>query len=286
MLKSALNFVGGLHRFAFPLFAGLAIALMVLSRVESPTVERVRADAVDVLAPVIEVMSRPVAAVEGVVSQIEGFFDVYEENARLREENERLLHWQMVARQLDAENREYEALLSTVVEPRSAFVTARVIGMSSGAFVRTAIINAGQNDGIELGQAVTSAEGMVGRIVEAGNRSARILLLTDLNSRVPVLVGNERAPAVLAGDNSDVLSLVFVADGTEIHEGDRLVTSGEGGMLPPGLPVGEVTANVDGIWKAQPFVDAARIEHVRVLDYALPGLMPAAREAGAAGELW
>jgi rod shape-determining protein MreC len=286
MLKSAQSFLGALQRFAFPLFAGLAIGLMVLSRIENPTVARVRAEAVDVLAPVIDVLSRPAAAVEDAASRIENFFDVYEENAALRAENERLLHWQAVARQLDAENRAYEALLSTVVEPREAFVTARVIGMSAGAFVKTAIVNAGRNEGVDVGQAVVSSAGMLGRIVEVGSRSARVLLLTDLNSRIPVMVGQGRAPAVLAGDNSDVLSLIFAADGAEIADGDRLVTSGEGGMLPPGLPVGVVFGFEDGAWQVRPFVDPARAEYVRILDYALPGLLPAAREAGAAGELW
>ena len=286
MLKSAHNFLGALQRFAFPLFVGLAIGLMVLSRIDNPTVVNVRAELVDVLAPVIDVMSRPTAAIENTVSQIEHFVDVYEENAVLRAENERLLHWQSVARQLDAENRQYSALLSTVVEPREAFVTVRIIGMSSGAFVKTAIVNAVRNDGIQVGQAVTSADGILGRVIEVCSRSARVLLLTDLNSRVPVMVQQSRAPAVLAGDNSDVVSLVFAADGAAIAVGDRLVTSGEGGLLPPGLPVGVVTGREGGVWRVRLFADPARVEYARVLDYALPGLLPAAREAGAAGELW
>ncbi len=286
MLKSALNFAGGLHRFAFPLFAGLAIGLMVLSRVENPSVAQLRAQAIDVLAPVIDVMSRPVGAVEDAAARVEHFLSVYEDNAALREENARLLHWQETARRLDAENREYQALLSTVVEARNAFVTARIIGMSSGAFVKTAILNAGRNDGVAVGQAVVSSDGMVGRIVEVGSRSSRVLLLTDLNSRAPVVVERNRAPAVLAGDNSNILSLLFAADGAAIQIGDRLVTSGEGGMLPPGLPIGAVTGQADGIWQVQPYVDPARVEHVRILDYALPGLLPSAREAGAASQLW
>jgi len=249
-------------------------------------VTQLRAEAVDVLAPVIDVLSRPAAAVGDAVTSVEGFFRVYEENAALRAENERLLHWQATARQLDAENREYRALLSTVVEPREAFVTARVIGLSSGSFVRTAIVNAGRNDGVAVGQAVVSAAGMVGRVVEVGSRSARVLLLTDLNSHIPVMTEQGRAAAVVAGDNSDVLSLLFAADGAEIAVGDRLVTSGEGGMLPPGLPIGVVTGHAEGVWQVQPFVDAARVEHVRLLDYILPGLLPAAREAGAADQLW
>jgi rod shape-determining protein MreC len=193
---------------------------------------------------------------------------------------------QAAARELDAENRELRALLSSVAEPRSAFITARIIGMAGGAFVNTALVNAGRLDGVEAGQAVVTTQGMVGRIVEVGSRSARILLVTDLNSRIPVFVESTRAPAVVAGDNSDSLSLAFIADGASVSAGDRLVTSGEGGLLPPGLPVGIVTGRKGGVWRVQPFVDAARVEYVRVLDYALPGLLPTTREAGAAGQLW
>jgi len=286
MWKSALSLGGAVQRFAFQLFAGLAIGLMVLSRVEHPAVATVRAQAVDVFAPVIEVASRPMAALDDGIARVDHFFDVYEENARLREENERLFHWQAAARQFEAENSAFRDLLSTVAEPRNAFVTARIIGMSSGSFVRTSLINAGSNDGVDVGQAVVTAHGMLGRIVEVGTRSARVLLLTDLNSRVPVAVESSRAPAILAGDNTSVLSLMFVADGAEVVVGDRLVTSGEGGMLPPGLPVGVVTAIEDGAILVTPFVDPAGVEHVRILDYALPGLLPTTREAGATGELW
>lgn len=286
MLKSALSLGSVVQRFAFLLFAGLAIGLMVLSRIEHPAVSSVRAQAVDVLAPVIAMVSRPMAAIDSGIARIDHFFDVYDENVILREENRRLLHWQTTARQLDAENKDFRELLSTVAEPRNAFVTARMIGMSSGTFVRMALINAGTHDGIAVGQAAVTDDGVMGRIVELGTRSARILLLTDLNSRVPVALESSRAPAVVAGDNSNILSLMFVADGANVQIGERLVTSGEGGMLPPGLPVGVVTGFEDGIWFVTPFVDPARADFVRVLDYALPGLLPTTREAGAAGQLW
>ncbi len=286
MLKSALSFGGAIQRFAFPLFAGLAIGLMVLGRIDHPAISSIRTQAVDLLAPVIDIASRPMAAIDAGIARIDYFFDIYDENARLREENARLLHWQATARQLDAENKAFRELLSTVAEPRSAFVTARVIGMSSGTFVRTALINAGTHDGIAVGQAVVTDDGMVGRIVEMGARSARILLLTDLNSRIPVALESSRAPAVLAGDNSNLLTLMFVTDGTNVQIGERLVTSGEGGMFPPGLPVGVVTGFEEGVWFVTPFVDPTHADFVRVLDYALPGLLPTTREAGPAGQLW
>ena len=282
----ALSLGGAFQRFAFLLFAGLAIGFMVMSRIDHPAVSTVRTQTVDVLAPVIEVVSRPMAAIDAGIARIDNFVDIYDENSRLRDENERLLHWQATARQLAAENDEFRDMLSTVAEPRDAFVTALIIGMSSATFVRTALINAGSIDGVDVGQAVVTSHGILGRIVEVGNRSARILLLSDLNSRIPVALESSRDPAILAGDNSDVLSLIFVADGADIAVGERLVTSGEGGMLPPGLPVGVVTAIEDGAWQVTPFVDPARVEHVRVLDYALPGLLPSTREAGATGQLW
>ncbi len=286
MLKSALSFGSVIQRFTFPLFAGLAIGLMVLSRIDHPTISSVRTQAVDLMAPVINVASRPMAVIDASIARIDHFFDVYDENARLREENARLLHWQATARQLDAENKDFRELLSTVTEPRSAFVTSRIIGMSSGTFVRTVLINAGSHDGIAVGHAVVTDDGMVGRIVEMGVRSARVLLLTDLNSRIPVALESSRAPAVVAGDNSNILRLMFVSEGTSVQIGERLVTSGEGGMLPPGLPVGVVTGFEDGLWYVTPFVDPARTDFVRVLDYALPGLLPTTREAGAVGQLW
>lgn len=286
MLKRALQLGSTVQRFTFPLFAGIAISLTVLSHADHPVIAAARAQATDILAPVLAVASRPMAAVAEAVRRVERIVDVHTENARLREENARLLHWQAAARRLEAENKSFRALLATVAEPRDAFVTARIVARSGGTFVRTALIDAGTADGVAVGQAVLAARGMLGRIVEAGGRSARVLLLADLNSRVPVVLESRRAPAIVAGDNSNTLSLMFVAGGGEDLAGERLVTSGQGGMLPPGLPVGVVTAFEDGAWRVAPLVDAARVEHVRVLDYALPGLLPATREAGATGQLW
>jgi len=286
MIKLTLSFRGLVQRFSLPILIGAAIGLMLLNRVDNPVVSRVRSEVVDVLAPVMDVLSRPVVAVQSGVDYVDHFFTVFEENARLREENDRLLHWQAVARRLGVENDEFRELLSTVAEPRNAFVTARVVGMSSGTFVRTALISAGESDGVAVGQAVVTAEGMIGRIVEVGNHSARVLLLTDLNSHIPVMLERSRDAAVLSGDNTDLLRLLYVTDNMTVEPGDRLVTSGEGGMLPPGLPVGQVIGFEDGIWRIQPLVDPSRVEYVRILDYALPGLLPTTHEAGAVDQLW
>ena len=119
---------------------------------------------------------------------LRGFITVYRENIRLAEENERLLGWQQVALRLSAENAELRDLAKLVPEPAISFVTARVIADSGGAYARSVMVNAGRDNGVARGQAAMTGEGLVGRVAEVGSRAARILLITDLNSRVPVVV--------------------------------------------------------------------------------------------------
>ncbi|MFQ5785301.1 MAG: rod shape-determining protein MreC [Alphaproteobacteria bacterium] len=276
---------GWVQRFALVLLVAAAIGLMVLGKADSRFVERLRVAITDVTMPVLDVLSRPVASFAAGVEYGRRLIHLHSENARLREENERLRHWQAVARTLEQENATFRLLLNFVDDPRPSFITARVIGDSGGAFVRTALLNAGAADGVRSGQAAVTGEGLAGRVVEAGERSARILLITDLNARLPVVIESSRVPAILAGDNSDRPRLTFVPVNAHVSPGERVVTSGQGGMLPPGLPIGVVAAVEDGVIRVQPFVDWNTLEYVRVLDYALPGVLPSTRAAGRAGPL-
>lgn len=263
------------QRFGVPLLLVVAFALLVLSRTQDAEVARLRAQVVDVLAPVLDVMAQPVLAVNRAITAAEHLFYTYAENDRLREANDRLLQWEAVARRMEQENALYRSLLNVRPEARPTFVTARVIGDTGGPFVRTLLLNAGTRDGVRAGQAVIAAGGLAGRVVEAGERSARLLLLTDLNSRVPVVLENSRYRAVLAGDNTDLPRLSFLPANAHAAVGDRLTTSGHGGVFPPGLPVGVVaTVQEGGEVRIQTFVDWDRIEYVSVLQYDLPRLFP------------
>ena len=276
---------GWMQRFAFALLVSASIGILLLGRVDSQFVERLRTGVTDSVAPVLEALSQPSATVAAIVEDMRAMADLHGENERLRSVNARLLQWQAVARGLEQENLAFRDLLNLVDDPRPAFITARVIGDAGGAFVRTVLLNAGTDDGVRVGQAAVNAEGLVGRVVEAGRRSARILLLTDLNSRVPVVMELTRVPAILAGDNSDNPRLAFTPVNALFEPGERLVTSGHGGMLPPGLPVGEVVSTVSGVARIRPYVNFSALEYLRVLDFTLPGVLPATRTAGPAGPL-
>lgn len=260
-------------RFAFALLLAGAFALMLLGKADVLLVERFRTGVADVLSPVLEVLSRPAASVSDTVAAIRHLRDLRAENERLRVDNERLERWQHVARRLEAENKALRALTNYVPEPNAAFITARVIAAAGGAFVRSAMINAGSDQGVRRGLAAVTGDGLVGGVVEVGTRHARILLITDLNSQIPVVVERTRDPAVLAGDNTRLPRLVYLPLNAQVLSGDRIVTSGHGGVFPPGLPIGVVTAIDEGSIKVTPYVDWNRLEYVRLLDYGLDGVV-------------
>jgi rod shape-determining protein MreC len=150
---------------------------------------------------------------------------------------------------------------------RYGFITGRVIADGRGPFVKSVLINAGSRIGVAKGQGVIATGGLAGRVIEAGAISARILLITDLNSRIPVIVEGSGVRAILSGDNSPRPRLQFVPEINNLDAGQRIVTSGHGGVLPAGLPVGRIHAVKDGVFRVQPFVNLDRLEYLQIVDF-------------------
>ena len=261
------------QRFAYMGLVVTAFALLMLGKADTLVVERIRAHVTDAVAPIIDVLSRPAATVSGVVTNVRELSDLRAENARLREDKARLLHWQTAARRLEAENRGLRALLNFEPPADATFITGRVIGEDGAAFANSLLLNAGSTAGVRKGQAVVTGDGLIGRITDVGSRSARLLPITDLNSRIPVLVESTRTRAILVGNNDDRPRLTRLPPGAVVSSGDRIVTSGHAGVFPPGLPVGVVASISDGGIGVQPFVDSHRLEYVRVVDFGLDGIL-------------
>jgi rod shape-determining protein MreC len=262
------------QRFAFSVFIVISVAVIVLGRADAALVEKMRMATADFVSPVLSVLVQPVAAVTNVVDRMRQAVLIYEENDRLRSENATLLQWQQAARQLESENTELRSLTNYYPEATTWFITGEVIGTAGGAYSRNLLINRGSADGVAKGQAVASGTGLVGRIVEVGARASRVLLLTDLNSKIPVSLepGHERA--ILAGDNTDRPQLIYLPAHAKPRLGDKLVTSGDGGVLPPGLVVGEVASIEGNAVRIDPSTDLSRVEYLRVIDFGLGGVLP------------
>jgi len=273
-MRSPGQLLAMLQRTTPTLLIVLAVAIVLIGKADQAMFEPLRTRVTDAAAPVLDALSRPLAAAASAVDRVRDITNVHEENLRLADENRKLLQWQQVALKLSAENEAMRGLLKVVPENGVSYVTARLIGNSGGAYMRTAMVNAGADQGIARGQAAIAEGGLIGRLTEIGNRAARVLLITDLNSRIPVVIPTSRTSAVLAGDNSDRPRLVFASEPKAIKIGDRVVTSGDGGVFPPGLPVGVVAALDQGNVRVEPYAELRTLDYVLLVDYGLAGGLP------------
>lgn len=258
------------NRISLVFMLTLAAALLLLGRAETYVFDRARQVVTDMAAPLLEIASRPVSAARRVVERTDEYAYVFDENERLRAENMRLQAWKENALKLEAKVSRYEALLNVQVDPSINYVSGRVVSDNGGPFVDTVIVNVGRAQGAKSGDAVIDTDGVIGRIVSTGEEASRVLLLTDLNSRLPVVIEPGHYKAVLAGDNTDWPRLDYLLATSSVSPGDRVVTSGDGGLIPPGLPIGLVIQTSDGYLRVQSFANRERLDYVRVLKYQFP----------------
>lgn len=246
----------------------VSLILLVLWRADSPRIERMRMALADRLLPGIDTVGQPLAFLTALTEDYRAFIDLHSQNRELRREIQRLKAWREVARALEEENAQLRALNHVALTPRTTFVTGDVIADSGGPFLQSALINVGAGDGVTDGSAVVDGTGLVGRVVGVGERATRLLLLTDFSSRVPVMVSPSGRRAIVAGDGTGVPKLEFLESPDGVMPGNLIETTGDGGVFPPGLPVGRVIAVPSGGWRVDLSADYARLEFVRVLLYA------------------
>jgi rod shape-determining protein MreC len=261
-------------RLTLPVLILASLALILLGRASPIVGERGRTALSDALAPLYSVLDAPFSAVRDVGADLADTFTLRAENTQLRQENERLRRWYDVAMALDAENATLKANLHWIPDPALSYVTARVVADAGGVYARSVLLSIGPNNTVRKGQIALDASGLVGRVTEVGARSARVLLLTDMNSRIPVMLEGSRAPAILVGGNSPYPRLMFLPEGSKPAEGERVITSAVAQAFPAGLLVGTVHYSDSGVPEVDPAAHLERLEIVRIFDYGLAGVSP------------
>jgi rod shape-determining protein MreC len=254
----------------------LAVIVVLVGKAQTSLFDRAREHVTDWTKPGLEVVHRPFDWISGWWANVGEGYQVYRENVRLKEENARLRQWQTYAVTLQARVKRYQLLLHAVPDPALSSVLAHVIGRAKRPFLETMILDAGKADGVKPGQAVVDARGMIGRIFLAGEHTSWVVLLSDLNSRIPVVIEPGHAQAILTGDNAAAPALETLAQGAQVHEGDQVVSSGDGGILPPGLPIGTVVIADNGAFRVALLADPASTQDVTVVDFKNPIEMPPA----------
>ncbi|WP_225027622.1 rod shape-determining protein MreC [Xinfangfangia pollutisoli] len=241
------------------------LALFLVWRIDSPRVERFRSALVDAVVPNLEWALVPVAKVADMVDNFQSYSRIYEQNQELKRELQKMKAWKEAAEQLEQKNARLLDLNQVRLDPKLTHITGVVLADSGSPFRQSVLLNVGARDGIRDGWATMDGIGFVGRISGVGERTSRVILVTDSNSRVPVTIQPSGQKAILSGDNSPIPLLEFIEDADEVRPGDRVVTSGDGEVLPAGLLVGQVVRGTDKRLRVVLSADYQRLEFLRVL---------------------
>jgi rod shape-determining protein MreC len=263
-----------LSRLSLPVLIAAAFGTMLLGKADTMIAEKARTALADLLTPFYAAFAEPARALRDTVAEVPELLALREENARLRDENERLRRWQAAALALETENEMLRRQLAFIPERAPSFHTARVVADGGGVYARAVLIAVPPELPVRRGQIALDERGFVGRVTEVGNRSARVLLATDMNSRIPVTLEGSRARAMMVGTNGARPRLQFWAEGNRPAEGERLVTSAEGVAFPANLPVGVVRWTESGTAEVELFARLDRLDLIRLFDFGLGGILP------------
>jgi len=253
------------RRILVGLLAMVLLALFLLWRIDGPRVERLRAEVLDRVVPGLDGLMEPLTALGGIVDNFQSYMRIYEQNRELRRELQQMKAWREAALQLERKDARLLDLDNVRLDPQLTHVTGVVMADSGSPFRKSVLINVGRRDGIRDGWATMDGLGLVGRVSGAGETTARVILLTDPNSRVPVVVQPSGQNAIVACDNSRLPRIEFLEAPENVRPGDRIVTTGDGGVFPAGLLVGQLAEGRDGQPRVRLSADYGRLEFLRVL---------------------
>ena len=222
-----------------------AILLFLLPRTD-PRVAQLRQLTYDLASPIIQIVAWPFQAARRSSEQVGNILELQNENKRLLDENNLLRAQVNELTQAKVLMEQYRNLLELPQEPMLQFANARIIADLSSPFARTVVANIGRDKDVRQGDSVLGRNGLVGRVISVGDNSSRILLLSDFNSHIPVLAVSSDAQAILSGRNDDRPQIRFLSKQANLKDGDLLVTSGSGGRMPVGLPIGYISVPEEG----------------------------------------
>ena len=245
----------------------MLLGLFLLWRIDNPRVERLRMEITDRIIPNFSAITAPVTAAVNILRSARSYTRIYQQNQELRRELQQMKAWKEAALQREQENARLLDLNNVRLDPKFTKITGVVLADSGSPFRQTVLLNVGRRDGIVDGWAAIDGIGLVGRIAGVGERTSRVILLTDTASRIAVSIESNGQRAMIVGDNTSRPPLEFLEAPETVRPGDRVVTSGDGGVFPSGLLVGQVTQNLSGRLRVRLAADMQRLEFLRVVRY-------------------
>ena len=253
------------RRLVHVVLIALSFSLMFIGKADLVAMRDLRMSSNDFLAPVIDFVSAPIRGVETMAEGIRTVASLRAENVRLQAENDLLQRWRRRAEILESENQQLRSVTGTVPDEIRSLITARAVTAPGGSFAHTILIAIGNESGIAAGDPVITSNGLVGIVYEVGRAYARVLMISDINARIPVMLASSSWPGLTIGRNGEYLELAFLPAEARPEVGELVLTSGHGGILPAGLAVGRVD-RVDGDdIRVRPAVEFRNLGYVSVL---------------------
>jgi len=253
------------RKLAALVFLGLAVFLFFSVLPNDTRLTTAEGAVLTASSPILQFFAQPVLVLRRWGSNVGTYFTAWREVRELRAEVEDLREWRARAIKAESLIGNYEAILRIKPDSAHTYIGTRVFADLGGAWRRSLIANIGTREGIQVGQAAMGPNGFVGRIIAASTRASRILLVTDVNSHIAVLVGEAALRAVMSGDGTDEPFLEFLEDDSGLKEGDAVATSGHDGYIPAGLPVGRMVQRGEG-WRVELLEEPVGLEHVRIAE--------------------
>ena len=253
------------RRIAHTLLVVFSFSLMFLGKADFSALRHARMGASDFIAPFVDFVSAPIRGVETMAQGIRTVASLRAENVRLQAENSMLKRWRRRAEILESENQQLRSVAGAVSPEKRRPLTARAVTAPGGAFAHTVLVANGSEAGIEVGNPVVTADGLVGLVVDVGKTYARVLMVSDINAQIPVILASSSWPGVAVGNNGTYLTLRYLPAEAAPKVGELVLTSGHGGVLPAGVPVGRVDLVRDGSVRVRPAVDLRHLSYVSIL---------------------
>ena len=253
------------RRLVHVVLIALSFSLMFIGKADLVAMRDLRMSSNDFLAPVIDFVSAPIRGVETMAEGIRTVASLRAENVRLQAENDLLQRWRRRAEILESENQQLRSVTGTVSDENRSLITARAVTAPGGSFAHTILIAIGNESGIAAGDPVITSNGLVGIVYEVGRAYARVLMISDINARIPVMLASSSWPGLTIGRNGEYLELAFLPAEARPEVGELVLTSGHGGILPAGLAVGRVDRVDSDDIRVRPAVEFRNLGYVSVL---------------------
>jgi len=239
-IRSAFLKKGTQQRFSLFALIIFSIILIYVETIEAKPLNYVRTFVKDTIYRGSVLVSFPSKGFKGISGFVESHLNLFNENIKLKEENAKLKDQIFDPDFLIFENRQLRKLLDEQVVASTNLVSARVMLDKQSPYLNSFIINSGSNKKIKNGMAVLDGKNFIGRIVDVNFFSSRVLLITDLNSKIPVLIEPSGHHAILSGHGSNKPTLEYLPENHNVQSGNKIYTSGKEGIFSPGIPIGEV----------------------------------------------